>query len=205
MSRESEIILRAAAEFKNEELSTNEIVADSRHQIAARGVRSKYHVVKGITHFGAYRDGLQEATTLESAWFDEHFKGRSTDCRVEGGTWSNFHSDFKVRRLGARKFSCPKFSYLSSEMGVKLVGADTLVCSIWLYHAIAKRLWPNSPVTARLRQPLEHPVKVRFKQPVLHRLLRVHLVAHRDDRSQAVVLGGIGFAIDGSYSKISNN
>ena len=60
---------------ENEELSNNEIVAEAQRQIAARGVPSKYHVVKGITHYGIYREGFQEATTLEIAWFEEHLKG----------------------------------------------------------------------------------------------------------------------------------
>ncbi|MBK8037932.1 MAG: DUF1549 domain-containing protein [Verrucomicrobiaceae bacterium] len=60
---------------ENEELSNNEIVAEAQKQIAARGVPSKYHVVKGITHYGIYREGFQEATTLEIAWFEEHLKG----------------------------------------------------------------------------------------------------------------------------------
>ena len=60
---------------ENEELSNNEVVAEAQKQIAARGVPSKYHVVKGITHYGIYREGFQEATTLEIAWFEEHLKG----------------------------------------------------------------------------------------------------------------------------------
>jgi cephalosporin-C deacetylase-like acetyl esterase len=60
---------------ENEELSNNEIVAEAQRQIMARGVPSKYHVVKGITHYGIYREGFQEATALEIAWFEEHLKG----------------------------------------------------------------------------------------------------------------------------------
>ncbi len=60
---------------ENEELSNNEIVAEAQKQIAARGVPSKYHVVKGITHYGIYREGFQEATALEISWFEEHLKG----------------------------------------------------------------------------------------------------------------------------------
>ena len=60
---------------ENEELSNNDIVAEAQKQIAARGVPSKYHVVKGITHYGIYREGFQEATALEIAWFEEHLKG----------------------------------------------------------------------------------------------------------------------------------
>jgi dienelactone hydrolase/Ca2+-binding EF-hand superfamily protein len=60
---------------ENEELSNNDIVAEAQKQIAARGVPSKFHVVKGITHYGIYREGFQEATALEIAWFEEHLKG----------------------------------------------------------------------------------------------------------------------------------
>jgi dienelactone hydrolase len=60
---------------ENEELSDNGVVAEAQKQIAARGVPSKYHVVKGITHYGIYREGFEEATALEIAWFDEHLKG----------------------------------------------------------------------------------------------------------------------------------
>jgi len=60
---------------ENEELSNNEIVAEAQKQLEARGVPSKYHVVKGITHYGIYREGFEEATALEIAWFEEHLKG----------------------------------------------------------------------------------------------------------------------------------
>ena len=59
---------------ENEELSNNDIVAEAQKQIAARGVPSKYHVVKGITHYGIYREGFDEASKLEIAWFEEHLK-----------------------------------------------------------------------------------------------------------------------------------
>lgn len=32
------------------------------------------HVVKGITHYGIYREGFDEATRLELAWFKQHLK-----------------------------------------------------------------------------------------------------------------------------------
>ena len=60
---------------ENEELSNNDVVAEAQRQIAARGVPSKYHVIKGITHYGIYREGFNEATELELAWFNEHLKG----------------------------------------------------------------------------------------------------------------------------------
>jgi hypothetical protein len=43
--------------------------------IRARGVPAEYHVIKGITHYGIYREGFKEATDLELAWFDKHLKG----------------------------------------------------------------------------------------------------------------------------------
>ena len=39
----------------------------------------------------------------------------------------------------------------------------------------------------------------------LYRPLGIDLVAHRDDGGEVVVLGVVGFAVGGSYSKISNN
>jgi len=39
----------------------------------------------------------------------------------------------------------------------------------------------------------------------LHGAFRVHLVADGDDGGEVVVLGVVGFAVGGSYSKISNN
>jgi len=39
------------------------------------GVPVKYHVIKGITHYGIYKEGFNEATELELAWFSEHLKG----------------------------------------------------------------------------------------------------------------------------------
>lgn len=39
------------------------------------GVPVKYHVIHGITRYGVYREGLNEATELEKTWFIEHLKG----------------------------------------------------------------------------------------------------------------------------------
>ena len=33
------------------------------------------HAARGITHWGFCREGFQEATALEIAWFEEHLKG----------------------------------------------------------------------------------------------------------------------------------
>jgi dienelactone hydrolase len=42
--------------------------------VAANQVPTKYHVVKGITHYGVYREGFEEAISLAVAWFGEHLK-----------------------------------------------------------------------------------------------------------------------------------
>jgi len=57
------------------ERGKNEVVAKGQRRIAARGMPSKVHVVKGITHYGICREGFQEATALEIAQFEEHLKG----------------------------------------------------------------------------------------------------------------------------------
>jgi dienelactone hydrolase len=44
--------------------------------LTANGVPTKYHVVKGITHYGIYREAFAEADRLAREWFDEHLKGR---------------------------------------------------------------------------------------------------------------------------------
>lgn len=62
---------------EKEELSSNDVVAEVQRQIAARGVPSKLHVIKGITHYGVYREGFDEATAEELAWFDEHLRKES--------------------------------------------------------------------------------------------------------------------------------
>jgi len=42
--------------------------------LQSNGVPVKYHVIKGISHYGIYKEGFQEATDLELAWFTEHLK-----------------------------------------------------------------------------------------------------------------------------------
>ena len=60
---------------EKEELSNNENVAEAQRQIAARGVPSKFHVIKGITHYGVYKEGFKEAMAVELAWLDAHLRG----------------------------------------------------------------------------------------------------------------------------------
>jgi hypothetical protein len=39
------------------------------------GVPVEYHVIKGISHYGIYREGFKEATQLEVNWFKKHLTG----------------------------------------------------------------------------------------------------------------------------------
>lgn len=59
---------------EKEELSNNDNVAEAQRQIAARGVPSKFHTIKGITHYGVYKEGFKEAMAVELAWLDTHLK-----------------------------------------------------------------------------------------------------------------------------------
>lgn len=62
---------------ENEELSNNDNVEAVHKGLTERGVPSAYHVIKGITHYGVYREGFEEATQLELAWFTQHLKGQT--------------------------------------------------------------------------------------------------------------------------------
>ena len=42
--------------------------------LKANGVPVEYHVIKGISHYGIYGEGFEEATKLELAWFNKHLK-----------------------------------------------------------------------------------------------------------------------------------
>jgi len=59
---------------ENEELSNNAAVEQAHQQLTQRGIPSKYHVIKGITHYGVYREGFEEATRIEIEWFNQHLK-----------------------------------------------------------------------------------------------------------------------------------
>ncbi|MCX7887108.1 MAG: alpha/beta fold hydrolase [Verrucomicrobiae bacterium] len=39
-----------------------------------RGVPVAYHVIRGISHYGIYREGFEEATRLELDWFTRHLR-----------------------------------------------------------------------------------------------------------------------------------
>jgi dipeptidyl aminopeptidase/acylaminoacyl peptidase len=59
---------------ENEELSSNATVESVHKALVERGVPSRYHVIPGITHYGVYREGFEEATRVELEWFDRHLK-----------------------------------------------------------------------------------------------------------------------------------
>ena len=63
---------------ENEELSNNASVAAVHQGLTERGVPARYHVIKGITHYGVYREGFAEATRVELEWLDQHLKGPSS-------------------------------------------------------------------------------------------------------------------------------
>ena len=65
-------VLFVAAE--KEELVSNANVQRVHESLVRRGVPSVYHVVAGITHYGIYREGFDEATRLELAWFNQYLK-----------------------------------------------------------------------------------------------------------------------------------
>lgn len=59
---------------ENEELSNNDNVRRVHEAIKARGVPTELVVIKGITHYGIYREGFEEATKIERDWFTRHLK-----------------------------------------------------------------------------------------------------------------------------------
>ena len=59
---------------ENEELSSNATVESVHKALTERGVPSRYHVIKGITHYGVYGEGFDEATKVELEWFNQHLK-----------------------------------------------------------------------------------------------------------------------------------
>ena len=63
---------------ENEELSDPKENGEKFANILrGNGVPVKYHVIKGISHYGIYREGFQEASDLELAWFKEHLLGEA--------------------------------------------------------------------------------------------------------------------------------
>lgn len=59
---------------ENEELSSNDTVESVHKALLERNVPAKLHVIKGITHYGVYGEGFEEATQVELEWFNAHLK-----------------------------------------------------------------------------------------------------------------------------------
>jgi uncharacterized protein len=59
---------------ENDELVSNANVQRVHQSLVRHGVPSDYLVVKGITHYGIYREGFDEATKLELAWLNQYLK-----------------------------------------------------------------------------------------------------------------------------------
>ena len=59
---------------ENEELSSNTTVESVHKALIGRGIPSSYHVINGITHYGVYREGFEEATRVKLDWFNKHLK-----------------------------------------------------------------------------------------------------------------------------------
>ena len=60
---------------ENEELSSNANVEAVQKSLLERKVPSSIHVIKGITHYGVYQEGFDEATRVELEWFSQHLQG----------------------------------------------------------------------------------------------------------------------------------
>jgi len=63
---------------ENEDLMDRRLNGQKAYEIikAKENVPTKYHVIKGITHFGIYKEGFEEAANLFVDWFTEHLKRR---------------------------------------------------------------------------------------------------------------------------------
>lgn len=59
---------------EKEELADNEVVERVSQDLVKRGVPSDYHIIKGITHYGVYSEGFEEASRVEVEWYDKHLK-----------------------------------------------------------------------------------------------------------------------------------
>jgi hypothetical protein len=59
---------------EKEEFGGNPAVEAAHNDLVKRGVPSDIHVIKGITHYGVYAEGFDEATRVEIEWFDKHLK-----------------------------------------------------------------------------------------------------------------------------------
>ncbi|MDX2037139.1 MAG: alpha/beta fold hydrolase [Isosphaeraceae bacterium] len=71
---------------ENEELSNPKENGEKFAAILkANGVPVEYHVIKGITHYGIYREGFEEATKLEPAFFTKHLRGEPKPAAEQEG------------------------------------------------------------------------------------------------------------------------
>ena len=59
---------------ENEELVSNANVRRVQQSLVRRGVPAVDQVIKGITHYGIYREGFETATKLELAWLSQYLK-----------------------------------------------------------------------------------------------------------------------------------
>ena len=66
------VVLAESADLSGE-LDTA-AVEKANQDLTKRGILSKHHVIKGITHYGVYREGFEEATRVELEWFNQHLK-----------------------------------------------------------------------------------------------------------------------------------
>mgnify|MGYP003346934527 CR=1 FL=1 len=63
-----------AGVFDSAARSSNATVEAVHKALRERSVPTRYHVIPGITHYGVYREGFEEATRVELEWFDRHLK-----------------------------------------------------------------------------------------------------------------------------------
>ncbi len=60
---------------ENEELMDRHLNGEKAYEIVkGHGVAAEYHLIKGITHYGVYKEAFEEAAAAELAWFKKHLK-----------------------------------------------------------------------------------------------------------------------------------
>jgi alpha-beta hydrolase superfamily lysophospholipase len=59
---------------EQEELSDNKVAARVQRGLQQRGIPAELHVIPGVSHYGVYAEGFDEATRVELAWFDRYLK-----------------------------------------------------------------------------------------------------------------------------------
>ncbi len=108
---------------ENEELGSNANTERAAAAIRERGVPAEYHVIKGITHYGIYKEGFDEATKLELSWFDKHLK-READTPVRPAAATAAPADKSVRATPAQRSPEEVFKYLDADANGKLTEAE---------------------------------------------------------------------------------